>query len=73
MIEVFRMRQILTCAEDTTVALRIRRKARSSEIDLIKKIVAVKHSDCFCKSRMKRAMTRKVTRIVTIVKRKNTL
>ena len=67
------MKTILIRAKDTAVALKMRKNTRNNEIDLITKIVAVKSFVCFCESRMKRTMIRKMTRIVIIMKRKNTL
>ena len=64
---------ILIRAENTTVALKMRKNARNNKINLITKIVIIKSFVCFYKSRMKRAIIRKTTEIVTIVKRKNIL
>ena len=60
-------------AEDTAVALKMRKNARNNEIDLITKIVAVKSFVCSCESRMKRTMIQKMTETATIARRKNTL
>ena len=67
------MRTTSIRAKSTTVALKMRKNARNNEINLITKIVAVKSFVCFCESRIKRTMIRKMTEIVIIVKRKNTL
>ena len=72
-IEIFKMKTVLIYAKSMTVALKMRKNARNNEIDLITKIVAVKSFVCFCESRIKRTMIRKMTEIVIIVKRKNTL
>ena len=72
MIETFKMKIILICIKDTTVALKMQKNARNNEIDLIKKIIIMKLFDCFYESRMKRTTTRKTTETVIDVKRKNT-
>ena len=53
MIEIFKMKMILTCTKDTTIALKMQKNVQNSEINLIKKIVAMKSFDCFYKSQMK--------------------
>ena len=50
------MKAILIRAENTAVALKMRKNARNNKIDLITKIVAMKLFVYFCESRMKRAM-----------------
>ena len=72
-IEIFKIKTILTCAKDTTIALKMRKNARNNKINLIIKIVAMKSFIYFCKSRIKRMMIRKTTEIAIIVKRKNIL
>ena len=67
------MKTVLTCAENTTIALKMRKNARNNEINLITKIVAIKSFVCFYESRVKRAMIQRTTEIIIIMKRKNTL
>ena len=67
------MKTVLICVKNTTIALKMRKNARNNKIDLITKVVIMKSFIYFCESRMKRAMTRKTTKIITIMKRKNTL
>ena len=67
------MKTISIRAENTTIALKMRKNARNNEIDLVTKIVAVKSFAYFCKSRVKRVVIRKTTEIVIIVERKNIL
>ena len=67
------MKTILIRVKNTTIALKMRKNAQNNEINLKIKIVAMKLFVCSCESQMKRAMIRKTTKIVTIVKRKNIL
>ena len=73
MIKTFKMKMISIRAKHTTIVLKMRKNARNNKINLIMKIVAIKSFDYFYESRIKRAMFQKTTKIIIIVKRKNTL
>ena len=67
------MRAILTCAKNSTIALKMRKNARNSEIYLITKIVVTILFVCFNKSRIRWIKTRRITKVVIIMIRKNIL
>ena len=72
-IKTFKIKTISIRVKNTTIALKMRKNARSNEIDLITRIIAVKLLVYFCKIWIKQIIISKTTEIVTIVKRKNTL
>ena len=72
-IETFWMKVILICVKNLTIALKIRKNARNSKIDLIIKIVVIISFVYFNKSRMKWIMIWKTIQSITTVIRKNIL
>ena len=67
------MKAISIRAKDSTVALKMQKNARNSEIDSITKIIAIILFVCFNESQIRRAMIRKMTEIATIVTRRDIL
>ena len=67
------MKAILIYAKDSTFALKMQKNVQNSEIDSVTKIVAVILFVYFNKSRMRRIMIRKTTKVVTTVIKINIL
>ena len=65
------MKAISIRAEDSTIALKMRKNARNNEINSITKIVAMISFVCFNESRIKRIMIRRMTEAVIIVIKKH--